>query len=165
MFDRETQLLSDQFEKIDVPKKFHENGFNVRVNIEKKDLLQIDTIAWDNNIIYVIETKLWDVNIFFEHRRVHNQRERDLKGIVDGCKFTNEIPKEIPSLIYKINYVKENFAKILFDYEETQMFQDHDIVVNNTDKEILGLIVTKSYPPTKEYKGIKMIGFKEINDL
>jgi hypothetical protein len=98
LFDRETQLLSDQFEKIDVPKKFHENGFNVRVNIEKKDLLQIDTIAWDNNIIYVIETKLWDVNIFFEHRRVHNQRERDLKGIVDGCKFTNEIPKEIPSI-------------------------------------------------------------------
>lgn len=169
LFDRETQLLSDQLEKIDVPKKFYENGFNVRVNIEKKykreKKLEIDTIAWNNNTIYVIETKLWDVNKFFEQRRVHNERERDLKGIVDGYKFTNGIPKEIPSLIYKINYVKENFVKILSDYEETAIFPDHDIVVNNTDKKIVGLIVTKSYPPIKEYKEVRMIGFKELNDL
>jgi hypothetical protein len=61
--------------------------------------------------------------------------------------------------------VKENFGKILSDYQETDRFPDHSIFVNNTDKEIVGLIVTKSYPPIKEYKGIKMIGFKEINEL
>jgi hypothetical protein len=165
LFKKEKDLLSDQFEKVDVPKEFHENGFNVRVNIVKKGSLQIDTIAWDNNIIYVIETKLWDVNKFFEHRKIHNQRERDLKGIVDGYKYTHEISKTIPSLIYKINYVKENLLKILSGYEETVIFPDHDTVVNNNDKEVVGLIVTKSYPPIKEYKGVRMIGFKEINDL
>ena len=61
--------------------------------------------------------------------------------------------------------MKKNFVTILSDYRETKMFPDHDIIENNNDKEIVGLIITKSYPPTKEYKGVKMIGFKEINDL
>jgi hypothetical protein len=39
VFHRETQLLSDKFEKMDVPNKFHENGFNVRINMEKKNAL------------------------------------------------------------------------------------------------------------------------------
>jgi|GEM_PF-1981877 len=166
LFNKETQCLSDQFEKIYVPKKFHENGFNVRVNIEKKSRrekeLEIDTVAWNNNTLYVIETKIWDVTKLFEHRKSHNYRERDLKGIVDGYKYTKEIPKKIPSLIDKINYVKENLAEILSEYKETEMFPDYDTVDNNTNKKIVGVIVTKSYPPIKEYKGVKIIGFKEI---
>lgn len=158
--------MSDQFEKVDVPKKFHENGFNVRVNVEKnlrkEKELEIDTIAWNNNISYVVETKIWDVTKLFEHRRYHNYRERDLKGIVDGYKYTKGIPKNIPNLIAKINYVRENFAKILSEYKETKIFPDHDIVDNNANKSIMGVIVTKSYPPIKEYKGVKIIGFKEI---
>ena len=165
LFDNEKQLLSDQFEKIDVPKKFHENGFNVRVNIEKKDLLQIDTIAWNNSTLYVIETKIWDVDNFFEHRRVHNYRERDLKGIVDGYKYTNGEPKEIPNLIDKINYVQSNFVEVLCKYKETQMFPDHDTIDNSIIKKTIGVIITKSYPLIKEYNGVKMLGLNEIKDL
>jgi len=165
IYKLETDRLSDYFEKNIVPEEFYKKGFNVRVDIKKKDALQIDSIAWDNDFLYVIETKLWDVSWFFEHRRIHNQRERDLKGIVDGYKYSNNKEEKIPSLTSKVNYVKENLTEIFSNYVETQMFPDHDSSWNNIDKNIIGLIITKSYPPVKWYKGIKMIGFGEIKDL
>lgn len=166
LFDKETQLLSDNFEKIKVPSCFYNNGFNVRRNIKKhKNSLEIDTIAWNNDILFVVETKIWDVNLLFELRRVHGYRERDLKGIVDGIKYTKQEPKNIPSLITKIDYVKQNIQKILSEYHSIDEFPDYETVDYNNIKEIKGLIVTRSYPPIKLYKDVIIIGFNEIQDL
>lgn len=165
LYKAETDRLSNLFEKSIVPGEFYKMGFNVRVNIEKKNTLEIDSIAWNSNILYVVETKLWDINWYFEHRRAHIQRERDLKGIVDGYEYSYGRAERIPSLTSKIDYVKDNLTEILSKYAETQMFPDHDTTWNNCDKDIIGLIVTKSFPPIKNYKDIKMIGFKEIKDL
>lgn len=166
LFDKETQLLSDNFEKIKVPSCFYNNGFNVRRNIKRhKNSLEIDTIAWNNDILFVVETKIWDVNLLFELRRVHGYRERDLKGIVDGIKYTKQEPKNIPSLITKIDYVKQNIQKILSEYHSIDEFPDYETVDYNNIKEIKGLIVTRSYPPIKLYKDVIIIGFNEIQDL
>lgn len=165
LFKKETESLSQIFEKIDVPNKFHENSFNVRVNMKKKKTFEIDTIAWDNNTLYVVESKIWDVRPYFEHRRIHGYRERDLKGIVDGFKYTGENAKPIPNLTDKVDYVKENIAQILSDHEEDNNFPDYPEVDCKNIKEFVGIVVTKSYPPIKEYKNIKMIGFREIDDL
>lgn len=165
LFNKETQLLSDKFEKIDVPKKFHDNGFNVRINIENKNALEIDTIAWNSSTLYVIESKIWDVKPFFEHRRVHTYRERDLKGIVDGLKYTGEKAKPIPSLIDKIDYVKNNIGQIFFRNKEESNFSDYAGIDYNNITEVVGVIITKSYPPIKEYKNVAMMGFNEIDEL
>lgn len=163
LFNKETQRLSDNFEKIKVPSCFYNSGFNVRRNIKKS--LEIDTIAWNNDILFVVETKIWDVKSFFEHRRVHGQRERDLKGIVDGIKYTNQKQKNIPSLITKIDYIKQNINKILSEYHSIDEFPDYETIDHNKIKEIKGLIVTRSYPPIKSYKDVIMIGFNEIQNL
>ena len=56
LFNKETQRLSDNFEKIKVPSCFYNNGFNVRRNIKRnKNSLEIDTIAWNNHILFVVE--------------------------------------------------------------------------------------------------------------
>ncbi|WP_094229265.1 hypothetical protein [Methanolobus psychrotolerans] len=165
LFRKETEALSEIFEKIDVPNEFHKNGFNVRVNTKKKNKLEIDTIAWNNNTLYIVESKIWDIRPFFEHRRVHGHRERDLKGIVDGFKYTGGNPKPIPNLTDKVNYVKNNLEKNLCDYKENMQFPDHADVDYNNIKEFIGVAVTKSYPPIKEYKNVKMVGFREIGSL
>jgi hypothetical protein len=166
LFNKEIQLLSDNFEKIEVPSCFYNNGFNVRRNIKgNKNSLQIDTIAWNNDILFVVETKIWDVKLLFEHRRVHGYRERDLKGIVDGIKYTKQETKSIPSLITKIDYVKQNINKILSEYHSIDEFPDYETIDYNNIKEIKSLIVTRSYPPIKLYKDVIMIGFNEIQDL
>jgi hypothetical protein len=165
LYHDETVRLSKHFENNIIPGEFYKMGFNVRVDVKKKNTFQIDTIAWNSNVLYVIETKLWDISKYFEHRRAHNQRERDLKGIVDGYEYSYGREERIPSLTSKVNYVKANLTEISSKYAATQMFPDHDTSWNNIDKRIMGLIVTKSYPPLKEYNGIKMIGFGEIKDL
>lgn len=165
LFKKETESLSLIFEKIDVPNKFHENGFNVRVNMKKKKKLEIDTIAWNNNVLYVVESKIWDVRPFFEHRRVHGYRERDLKGVVDGSKYTGGNAKPIPKLTDKVDYVKNNIGQILSDYEENDSFPDYTEVDYKNIKEFEGIVVTKSYPPIREYKNVKMIGFRELDSL
>jgi hypothetical protein len=157
LFSNETQSRSVPFEKVEVPNKLKENGFKVIINKtdRKKSTLEIDSIAWKENKIYVIETKMWDTRIFFVHKQTHLQRERDLKGIVDGIEYRMRsnviVEKEKPSLLIKIDYVKENLKDLCPDYEKITSVE--------------GLIITRSYPPIKDYKGVKIIGFEEINNL
>lgn len=166
LFNEETQLLSANFEKVEIPRRFYDNGFNVRMNLKKhKNSLEIDTIAWNNDILFVVETKIWDVKPFFEHRNVHEYRKRDLEGIVDGTKYTREKPKRIPNLIEKVTYVEQHIQDILSKYHSIDEFPDHKTVDYNNIKEIKGLIVTRSYPPIKSYKNVIIIGLNEIQDL
>ncbi len=61
LFDEETHRLSDIFEKVEVPDKLRKQGFNVITNItdKKNSTLEIDTVAWKDNTVYVVETKIW----------------------------------------------------------------------------------------------------------
>jgi Holliday junction resolvase len=153
LFDKETQKRSTPFEEEEVPNKLRQNGFEV-INDKKdgkKNKLQIDSIARKGNKIYVIETKLWDIKKLFMHKKTHYYRERDIKGIVNGAKFSNGKTVTIPSLIKKIEYVKENLESL---------FQNHEKIDS-----IEGLIITRSYPPITEYKGVKVISLEEITNL
>ena len=157
LYDKETQKLSDVFEKNTVPEELKRLGYKVISNYEdkKKSSIEIDHIAWKNDKLIVIETKIWDIRPFFEHRRIHEQRERDLKGIVDGKEFTTKkgirTTKKIPSLIYKIEHVGKNIRDICPDFENI--------------KTISGVVITNFHPILKEYKGIKFIGFSRINEI
>lgn len=157
IFDEEIRKRGDDFEKQEVPNQFKSFGFNVHPQIKdkKKATLEIDGLAWKGDILYVIECKIWDIKPYFEHRKIHLHRERDLKGIVDGKSYTTKdnllIEKDVPSLTEKISFIKENLKNFCPDYSQI--------------KEVEGLIITKSYPPIKEYKGIKIKAFDEIVTL
>lgn len=156
LFNKETNKRSDLFEKVKIPNKLKENGFKVRSNVTKKSKLQIDSIALKENKVFVIETKMWDTGKLFEVRQTHLDRERDLKGIVDGIKFTREKDNSFrqtrkPSLLTKINYVKQNLKTLC---------PDHERIIS-----VEGLIITRSYPPLTEYKGVRIIGCEDIKNL
>lgn len=158
LFKAETERRSDLFEKVEIPNKLKENGFKVKSDIkdrDKKNELQIDSIARKGNKVYVIETKLWDIGLLFMRKKTHLQRERDLKGIVDGFEYTTKsgilVKKKKPSLHMKIDYVKENLKNWSPDCEKITTVE--------------GLIITRSYPPITEYKGVKIVSLEEINIL
>lgn len=157
LFNEETQKRSIHFEEEEVPNKLRQNGFKVKNDKKdrKKNKLQIDSIARKGNKVYVIETKLWDMGILFMRKETHIYRERDIKGIVDGVKYSNGkddiIKTKKPSLLMKIEYVKENLKNLCPDHEKITSVE--------------GLIITRSYPPIKEYKGVKVISLEEISNL
>jgi len=153
LFDAEISKRGNDFEKVEIPEKFKSMGFKVRPSIldKKKSTLEIDGLAWKGDVLHVIESKVWDIKSFFEHKKIHLYRERDLKGIVDGKSYTEGKPKDIPSLTEKVDYIKQNLAKYCPDFLNI--------------KEVKGLIVTKSYPPIKEYKNIKILASEELNKL
>lgn len=148
---------SKDFEKILVPKRLTELDFKVISDYKDKKSasLQIDQIAWKGKKLFVIETKVWDLKPYFEHRRIHGQRERDLKGVVDGKKYSyidgEERIKNIPSLLDKIKHVEENLPEICEDHLQI--------------KEIKGIVVTKSHPTIADYKGVTFLGFGRLSTL
>jgi hypothetical protein len=159
LFDQETQRLSGIFEKKIVPETFRKNGFDVVTNITdkpKNPTLEIDSMAFKNNLLYIVETKMWNIKAFYEHKKIHEFMKRDLKGIVDGKKYTTKdselTPKNIPSLLSKIQYVEDNTESLCPKHHE-----------NIT--ETRGLIITKSYPPINLYKNIEIITLDEIKNL
>lgn len=157
LFKKAIDKHSMLFEKKIVPERLKELGFKVIPDYtdKKNASLQIDQIAWKDKKLFVIETKVWDLKPYFEHRRIHGQGERDLKGIVDGKKYSyidgKERIKDIPSLLDKIKHVKDNLPKICEDYSQIE--------------EIKGIVVTKSHPTIKEYKGIKFYGFGKLSTI
>ena len=98
---------------------------------------------------------MWDLKPFFEHRRIHNYRERDLKGVVDGKKYSTidgqERIKDIPSLLDKINHVKTNLPEIC---------EEHKSI-----KEFVGIVITKSHPTIKDYKEVRFLSFGNLKTL
>lgn len=158
LFKMETDNRSLQFEQVEIPNKLKDNGFKVQNNKKdrnKKNKLEIDSIARKENKIYVIETKMWDIGMRFIRRKTHLQRERDLKGIINGFKYTMKdgiiVIKKKPSFLMKIDYVKQNLKTLYPDHER----------INSVE----GLIITRSYPPITEYKGVKIVSFEEISNL
>ena len=159
LFNKETQRLSDIFEKDIVPETLRQNGFEVIKNITdkpKNHTLEIDSIALNDNLLYVIETKMWGIKKFHDHKKIHGYMQRDLEGIVDGKKYTTKndelTSKDIPSLELKIKYVEDNLKSICPKHHESIT-------------EIRGLIITKSHPPINMYKNIAIISSNEINNL
>jgi hypothetical protein len=157
IFIEEVQKNSEDFEKRIVPQKLTEQGFKLKLNItdKKNASLQIDAIAWKKDILYVVETKVWDLKPFFEHRRIHNYRERDLKGVVDGKKYSQingeERVENIPSLLEKIDFVRNNLKYLCDDAEAI--------------KKIDGVVITKSHPTIIEYKGIRFVSYTKISGI
>jgi hypothetical protein len=157
LFAAETQRLAKKFEKEDIPKMFRKNRFNVINNIvdKKKSKLEIDTLAWGGNVLYVIETKVWGIKSYYETKQRHLNIERDIMGIIDGEKYRVKnkvlVVEKVPSLLSKITYVKENLAELCSDYKHI--------------KEIKGLVVTRIFPPINTYKDVKIINFSDIEKL
>ncbi|MBI4152098.1 hypothetical protein HY495_00170, partial [Candidatus Woesearchaeota archaeon] len=122
---------------------------------KKKATLQIDFLALRDGVILVGEIKYWGIKPLFERRDIHKYRERDLKGIVDGLKYSNNKPEKIPSLLDKIEYVKDKIEEICLDCH----FDISEI------KEINGVVITISVPPITEYRGVRFISHSQINSL
>ncbi len=145
---------SKKFEKEDCKKEFRNLGYRCWIDqkdTEKKTNLQIDLLAWKENQLFVAEIKIWGIKEYFEQKKVHEQRERDLKGVVDGIEYTKEEPTKRPSLLNKVEYVKQNLNK--WGLEKVK------------DLNIRGLVITKSVPPKKDYKGVKFISVTQIKEL
>ncbi|MFC2142949.1 hypothetical protein ACFLQN_00960 [Candidatus Aenigmatarchaeota archaeon] len=145
------------FENHAVKKEFEENGFEYIPNIQdnpKKPSLEIDGVAYNDDVVYVCEVKNWKIKPFFEQLRVHNHILRDLKGVVEGKEYTTKdgvlIAKKRPSLLKKIEYIKNNMKK-------------HEIKCK--DQRIEGLVITSLNPLMKDYKDVKFISIDEIKNL
>jgi len=157
LFDNEIRKRGNIFENREVPKKFESNGFTTcpPFKDKKNATLEIDGLAWKGDTLFVIECKVWDIKSYFEHKRIHLYRERDLGGIVDGKEYSNKngsiVSKDKPSLPKKVNFVKENLEKFCPDHKQI--------------KKIQGIIVIKSQPPIGSYKGIKIMSSEEIESL
>jgi hypothetical protein len=150
LFDRETEKRSKEFEKNEVKIAFENMGWNYAPNKidKKKPSLEIDGIAVSQRQIIVVECKGWKLSPFYERENAQSYLERDIKGVVDGQKFTSGKARKIPSLVEKIEFVRTNMA--MWGYKP----KDFD--------EVIGLIVTRSFPPISQYKGIQILSIKDI---
>jgi hypothetical protein len=153
LFDRETEKRSKELEKNETKKEFEKIGFRYIPNIIWKNHLEIDGLAIKNDIAYVIECKEWGIRPLYEHCNIQFELERDLKGIVDGNKYStiDGIPKIEPkvSLPTKIEYVRKN---------------QHKWALSNSTI-LKGLVVMRDYPPITSYKDVKIISLNEIKTL
>jgi Nuclease-related domain len=156
LFNAETEKRSLQFEKQEVKTEFEKNKFLYFPDIvDRKDAtFQIDGLAIKDRTCYVVECKGWRLNKFLDEKRNRDQIIRDLKGIVIGEKYTTKnqltITKKIPSLVKKIEFVKNNL---------------HKFISHNTQVTIEGLIVTIRYLPLSKYEGVRFISIEEIREL
>jgi len=150
LFDKETEKRSKEFEKEQVKSVFEEIGWHYFPNVtdKKQASLEIDGIATFEKQLLVVECKGWQLYPFYEYKNIQSYLERDIKGIVDGTKFTRGQPHKIPSLIEKVEFVKTNMSKLGFD------------AGNFTS--VSGLVVLRSFPPISEYKGINVLSIKDI---
>ncbi len=155
LFDAETQRRAYIFEKL-VKDEFKKLGFNYLPNQtdnKKKSTLEIDGIALKNKVCYVIECKKHLFPPLVEETQRRSQMVRDLKGIVDGKKYTTRNEKisvkEITSLPTKIKFVTNNLERFKL----------------NRETKINGLIVTMDYPFINEYKSIKILSLNQISFL
>jgi len=152
LFEKEQAKKGKEFEK-QVQDIFKKNGYAYIPNLETKNL-EIDGIAIKDSKCHVIEIKKYRLPTLVEESNRRENTIRDLKGIVDGVKysFKNDelVEKKVPSLLEKIEYVKTN--------AEGLGLTEYNI------KLLDGIIVTIDYPWISEYKGVRMFAFNEIKD-
>lgn len=156
LFDDETAKLGKLFEG-NVKEKFEKLGYTYLPNVKddpKKPNLEIDGIAIKNDYCFVIESKKRRLPPVVESTEAKKIMIDDLRGIIDGYKRTikNGQPKikTIPSLLEKIDHVKNNLKNLGLTYV-------------SKDK-VRGLIVTHDYPILSNYKGIKIIRLSDISN-
>jgi len=155
VFHKETEKRGIELEKKEVKSEFEKIGYKYYSDIKdkKKATLQIDGLAICDEVAYVVECKEWGIRPFYDHRKIHSQIERDLKGVVDGVKFSTMKgklrTKKTVSLPEKIEFVKQNRNRWTL----------------NPEIPIDGLIIIRDYPPISSYKGIKIISIDEIKTL
>ncbi len=159
MFDKETERLSKEFENEKVKVKFEEKGYHYIKNImdKKKATIEIDGLAIRKHTCYVIECKGWRFPRLIDEPETKEHIIRDLKGIVTGEKEHSHKKGEIkiktkPSILKKVDYVKNNIHDLAKKYEF-----DYSSI-----KEYKPLVVTIDYPPISEYGGVKMISINDI---
>jgi len=158
IFDSETVRRSKELEASRARDAFEKAAFKYVPNVKDNDKdpgLQIDGLAGKESVVFVVEVKSWGLTTFYEHRNKHRYLERDLKGVVDGIEYTTKEGKlyerKIPSLLEKIEYVKNKMRDHGFDPSVFWV--------------VKGVIVIEDYPPIDEYKGVKMIGLQDISKL
>lgn len=160
LFDEETVELSKDFENEKVKTKFEDSGYCYIKDVKdkKKASLQIDGLALGKNKCYIVECKGWRFPRLIDELETKEHIIRDLHGIVLGKEYSNKDGKRIykpkPSIIRKVEYVKENISNlgIMYDF-------------NSDIKDFEGVIITIDYPPISEFNGIKMISINQISDL
>ncbi len=157
-FNDETARISKELETKKAKEEFEKAGFRyvpIVTDRPKKPSLEIDGLAGKNGILHVVEVKEWGLTTFYEHKNKHLQLERDLKGIVDGIKYTTKDrklqQKKIPSLPDKMEYARKNMEKHGFNPSEFTS--------------VKGVIVIEDFPPIGDYKGIKIIGLDDVRSL
>lgn len=82
-----------------------------------------------------------------------------MKGIVFGKEYSNNDGKVIetdkPSIIKKVDYVKQNIVNLGVKYDF-----DSDLIT-----EFEGLVITIDYPPISGFNEIKMLSINQISGL
>lgn len=154
-FDEETKKRSLEFEKREVEQEFRGAAFDYRNDLKNRSkdwTLQIDGIATQANSMFIVECKGWGLKALYERKETQRYLERDLKGIVDGLKYTTKNGRlqttKRPSLLEKIDFAKNNMN--IWGYDPKQF------------SEVQGLIVMRDFSPIREYKGIRIVSMREI---
>lgn len=152
LFNRETERLSLKFETQDVKLEFEKQGFTYKHDLLERKL-QIDGIAVKDTICYVVECKSYSFSTLIEEEIRELQKTRDLKGIIDGKKYTTKnnvtVEEDIVSLPEKVKFVENN--KLSLGLSKV--------------KSVVGIIVVRDYTPISIYKDIKIISIREICNL
>src|SRR5208282_383008 len=149
LFNAETERRSKELEANKTKLAFESAGFRYYPNLtdKKKATLEIDGIAIVGRTMYVVEVKAWGMKTFFEHKEGQQRLERDLRGVVDGYKYSTidgqPRTERIVSLQEKIQFVERNMEIWGLDPRDYDSFK--------------GIIVIKDYPPINEYKGVRIV--------
>jgi hypothetical protein len=157
-FDDETVRVSKDFENNKVQAKFQEYGYLYLPNIldKKKASLQIDGIAIKNQTCYIVECKGRRFPRLIDEPETIEHIIRDLKGIVLGKEYSTKrgqiIERDKPSILNKIEFVKQNIVTLGLKYD----FDCHSITV------FKGLVITIDNPPIPKFNGIEMKSIYQI---
>ena len=112
------------FEQEVVKNEFIKIGYDYKENQKpKKSGLEIDGLAQKENKLLVIEVKHWKIQPYFEQMRIHRYRERDLKGVVDGIKYTTKNGEIIASHSTLFNPLIAEKCNIILDVKPSRGYR------------------------------------------
>jgi hypothetical protein len=157
LFDAETEKRSKELEMTKVVEAFSQAGYRYFSNLtdKKHPSMEIDGIATRNREMWVVEVKGWGIKTYFEHKERQDWLMRDLKGVIEGWKYTTiggtQRREKKVSLSEKVKFVKKNMS--IWGFRQ----DDYDTVN--------GVIVIRDYPPTRECAGIQIRSVNEVGAL